>query len=84
MKDSLTILQRLDLYQIIAYAKEGKTDQVVERAERMLQEPAGESLVTLSPDQWKELGGMTLQAILVGALLFKPQYRSQGVQSDAA
>jgi hypothetical protein len=74
MKASLTILQKLDLYQIIAYAKEGKIDQVIERAERMLQEPEDESLVTLSPDHWKELGGMSLQAILIGALIFKPQY----------
>jgi hypothetical protein len=35
----------------------------------MLQE--GESLVTLSPDQWKELGGMTMQSILIGALIYK-------------
>jgi hypothetical protein len=69
MKANLTILQKLDLYQIIAYAKEGMTDQVIERAERMLQE--GESLVTLSPDQWKELGGMTMQSILIGALIYK-------------
>ena len=69
MKANLTILQKLDLYQIIAYAKEGKTDQVIERAEGMLQE--GESLVTLSPDQWKELGGMTMQSILIGALIYK-------------
>jgi hypothetical protein len=74
MKADLTILQKLDLYQIIAYAKEGKVDQVIERAERMLQEPAEESLVTLSPDQWKELGGMPIQAILIGALIYKPRY----------
>ena len=69
MKANLTILQKLDLYQIIAYAKEGKTDQVIERAGRMLQDE--ESLVALSPEQWKELGGMTIEAILLGALIYK-------------
>jgi hypothetical protein len=49
MKANLTILQKLDLYQIIAYTKEGKTDQVIERAGRMLQDE--ESLVALSPEQ---------------------------------
>jgi hypothetical protein len=69
MKANLTILQKLDLYQIIAYAKEGKTDQVIERAQQMLRED--ESLVALSPDQWKELGGMTIETILLGALIYK-------------
>jgi menaquinone-dependent protoporphyrinogen IX oxidase len=69
MKANLTILQKLDLYQIIAYAKEGKTDQVIERAQQMLRED--ESLVALSPDQWKELGGMNIEAILLGALIYK-------------
>lgn len=69
MKANLTILQKLDLYQIIAYAKEGKLDQVIERAERMLRDD--ESLVTLSPDQWREIGEMTIQAILLGALIYK-------------
>lgn len=65
----LTVLQKLDLYQIIAHAKEGKSDQVVERAQQMLRED--ESLVTLSPEQWKELGEMTVEAILLGALIYR-------------
>jgi hypothetical protein len=36
--------------------------------------------VTLSPEQWGELGGMTTEAILLGALEFK----LQNAQPDAA
>lgn len=81
------ILRRLDLYQIIAYAKEGKTDQVIERARQML---GGESLVTLSPEQWKELGQMTSMEIALGALMFRATVAADierlqsAVQSDAA
>lgn len=86
-KADLTILQRLDLYQIIAYAKEGKTDQVIDRAQQMLSE---ESLVTLSPEQWRVLGEMTPMEIALGALAFRDTVvadieRSQSaVRPDAA
>jgi hypothetical protein len=69
MKTDLTILQKLDLYQIIAYAKEGRTEQVIERAGRMLSED--ESLVTMTPDEWRQLGEMSLHYILIAALEYK-------------
>jgi len=72
MQAKLTVLQKLDRYQIVAHAKEGKTDQVIERAQQMLKED--ESLVTMSPADWQGIGEMTIQEILAAALAYKRSY----------
>lgn len=78
MEYRLNTLQKLDLYQVIAFAKEGDTARVIERAHMMLKS-SGESLVTLTDEELGRLARLSLGDILNIALAAAP-----AAQPDAA
>jgi hypothetical protein len=88
MEYKFNLLQKLDLYQVISYAKEGDSRKVIERVEAMLKTSGDEEPVTLNESQRKILESMSIEEILGAALretvLKTPVRESSSPEAPAA